>query len=78
MYRTTGKIFGVARKYFGRGGLPQFSRVIVVYVTYKGHVHRYIRNPIKPHAMTIYGFMFHAQMYCSLIFDQFETGIKER
>ena len=44
------------------GGLPQFSRIIVVYVTNKGHIHRYICNPLKPHAMTIYQFMFYAQM----------------
>ena len=42
------------------GGLPQFSKIIVVYVTDKGHIHRYMCNSIKPHAMTIYQFMFHA------------------
>ena len=45
--------------------LPQFSRIIVVYVTNKGQIHRYICNPIKPHVMTIYQFMFHALMYRS-------------
>ena len=74
MYRTTGPLvpenFWGCQKIFWQGGLPQFSRIIVVYVTNKGHIHRYICNPIKPHAMTIYRFMFHAQMYCSLIFDR--------
>ena len=74
MYRTTGPLvpenFWGCQKIFWQRRLPQFSRVIVVYVTNKGHIHRYICNAIKPHAMTIYGFMFHAQMYCSLIFDR--------
>ena len=74
MYRTTGPLvpenFWGCQKIFWQGGLPQFSRIIAVYVTNKGHINRYICNPIKLHAMTIYGFMFHAQMYCSLIFDR--------
>ena len=48
--------------WWGGGVLPQFSRVIVVYVTNKGHIHRYICNPVKPHAIIIY-------LLC-LIFDQ--------
>ena len=60
--------FWGCQKIFWQGGLPQFSRIIVVYVINKGH--RYIRYPVKPHAMTIYRFMFHAQMHCSLIFDR--------
>ena len=56
MYRTTGPLVPVnfwgCQKIFWQGGLPQFSRIIVVYVTNKEHIHRYICNPIKPHAMT--------------------------
>ena len=74
MYRTTGPLvpenFWGCQKIFWQKGLPQLSRINVVYVTNKGHIHRYICNPIKPHAMTIYRFMFYAQMYCALIFDR--------
>ena len=76
-WRNVGDIWRMIRGFVGGtvvtplgGGLPQFSRIIVVYVTNKGHIHRCICNPIKPHAMTIYQFMFHTQMYRFLIFDR--------
>ena len=77
-----GFVGGTVVSFLG-GGLPQFSRIIVVYVANKGHIHKYICNQIKPHAMTIKPhamtiYVSHTNVSFFDLLTEFETGIKER